>query len=131
MTKNMSRLSSSMSREKRFFQRFLPGSSGRALVLALAAATLSSACGGEGTGSPPVSSPAPPQPTGPGVPDISESGGIPSGARLVWADEFDVAGLPDANKWSYDIERNSAGWYNNELQYYSAARMDNSSVENG
>lgn len=131
MTMNMSRLSSSMSREKRHFPRFFPGFSGRALVLALAVATLSSACGGEGTGSPPVSSPAPPQPTGPGTPDISETGGIPTGARLVWADEFDVAGLPDASKWGYDTDRNFLGWYNNELQYYSNARPENSRVENG
>jgi beta-glucanase (GH16 family) len=91
----------------------------------------SSACGGEGSDSPPVTSPSPPQPTGPGAPGISETGGIPSGYRLVWSDEFDVAGLPDTRKWSYDIERNSAGWYNNELQYYSDARIDNSRVENG
>jgi beta-glucanase (GH16 family) len=62
---------------------------------------------------------------------ITETGGIPSGYRLVWSDEFDVAGLPDATKWSYDTERNSAGWYNNELQYYANARADNSRVENG
>ena len=105
--------------------------SGRAPVVALAAAMLSSACGGEGTGSPPVSPPTPPQPAGPGTPGISETGGIPSGYRLVWADEFDLAGLPDAAKWSYDTERNSAGWYNNELQYYADARAENSAVENG
>ena len=91
----------------------------------------SSACGGEGSGSPPVTSPTPPQPTGPGAPGISETGGIPSGYRLVWSDEFDVAGLPDTRKWVYDVERNSAGWYNNELQYYSNARAENSRVENG
>ena len=51
-----------------------------------------------------------------------ETGGIPVGLRLVWSDEFDVAGLPIPDKWSYDTERNSAGWYNNELQYYSAMR---------
>ena len=96
---------------------------GRAPLLALAVALLSSACGGEGTGSPPVSSPTPPQPTGPGTPGISETGGIPAGFHLAWSDEFDVAGLPDAAKWGYDIERNSAGWYNNELQYYGNARL--------
>ena len=104
---------------------------GRAPLLALAVAMLSSACGGEGTGSPPVSSPTPLQPTGPGTPGISETGGIPSGFQLVWADEFDVAGLPDPTKWSYDVDRNSAGWYNNELQYYGSARLENSRVENG
>ncbi len=102
--------------------------------LALTAFTMAiflSACGGAGPGSPPVSSPAPPQPTGPGAPAIVETGGIPSGHRLVWADEFDVAGLPDPTRWSYDIERNTAGWYNNELQYYGNARLENSRVEGG
>src|SRR5436189_1208067 len=68
-------------------------------VIAVTAALFSSACGGEGNGSPPVSTPNPPQPTGPGTPGISENGGIPAGFRLVWADEFDVAGLPDSTKW--------------------------------
>jgi beta-glucanase (GH16 family) len=49
----------------------------------------------------------------------------------VWSDEFDVAGLPDSTKWVYDIERNAAGWYNNELQYYANARPENSRAENG
>ena len=100
-------------------------------VLAITAAIFSSACGGGGTGSPPVSSPPPPQPTGPGAPAIDEPGGIPAGFHLVWADEFDAAGLPDDNKWAYDIDRNFAGWYNNELQYYANARAENSRVENG
>ena len=100
-------------------------------VIAVTTAIFSSACGGEGTGSPPVSPPTPPQPTGPGTPAISETGGIPAGFRLVWSDEFADAGLPDATKWSYDTERNAAGWYNNELQYYGSARLENSSVTNG
>jgi len=120
-----------MSRTSRAFARFFPGLRAAAPVLALAIALISSACGGEGTGSPPVSSPPPPQPAGPGVPAISETGGIPTGYALAWSDEFEVAGLPDATKWSYDIERNSAGWYNNELQYYANARAENSRVENG
>jgi len=99
-------------------------------VIAVTTALFSSACGGEGTGSPPVSSPTPPQPTGPGTPAISETGGIPAGFRLVWSDEFSVAGLPDASKWSYDTERNFAGWFNNELQYYGNARLENSKIEN-
>jgi len=100
-------------------------------VIAVTAAIFSSACGGEGSGSPPVSSPPPPQPTGPGQPAIAETGGIPSGFHVVWADEFDTAGLPDSAKWSYDIERNAAGWFNNELQYYANARLENSSIEGG
>jgi beta-glucanase (GH16 family) len=100
-------------------------------VIAVTAALFSSACGGEGSDSPPVSSPDPPPPTGPGTPGISETGGIPNGFRLVWSDEFDVAGLPDSTKWGYDIDRNAAGWYNNELQYYGNARPENSRVANG
>src|SRR6187402_394280 len=100
-------------------------------VIAVTTALFSSACGGEGPGSPPVSPPTPPQPTGPGAPAISETGGIPAGFRLVWSDEFADAGLPDATKWNYDTERNAAGWYNNELQYYGNARLENSSVANG
>ncbi len=50
---------------------------------------------------------------------------------LVWSDEFETPGLPDASKWSFDTERNAAGWYNNELQYYSANRMENARVEGG
>lgn len=53
------------------------------------------------------------------------------GWTLVWNDEFDVAGLPDAAKWGFDIERNRLGWYNNEKQYYSANRPANASVQNG
>ena len=62
---------------------------------------------------------------------INETGGVPAGFRLVWSDEFDVAGLPDSSKWIYDTDRNFPGWYNNELQYYSNARPENSRVENG
>jgi beta-glucanase (GH16 family) len=49
----------------------------------------------------------------------------------VWSDDFDVAGLPDSTRWSYDTDRNFAGWYNNELQYYASSRAENSRVENG
>ncbi len=49
---------------------------------------------------------------------------------LVWSDEFDVAGAPDASKWGYDIGTGSNGWGNNELQYYTS-RADNVKVEGG
>jgi beta-glucanase (GH16 family) len=125
----MSRLSSLVSLISIFISRPL---SGRWLgLLASTAAIFSSACGGGGSGSPPVSSPPPPQPTGPGAPTISENGGVPAGWKLVWSDEFDVDGLPDSGKWAYDTERNFAGWYNNELQYYSAARAENARVAGG
>jgi len=101
-------------------------------VIAVTTAIFSSGCGGGGS-APPVSSPPPPppQPTGPGTPTINENGGLPAGYRLAWSDEFDVDGLPDAAKWNYDTDRNFLGWYNNELQYYSGARVENSRVANG
>jgi len=101
-------------------------------VIAVTTAIFSSGCGGGGS-APPVSSPPPPppQPTGPGTPTINENGGLPAGYRLAWSDEFDVDGLPDAAKWNYDTDRNFLGWYNNELQYYSAARAENARVAGG
>jgi beta-glucanase (GH16 family) len=99
-------------------------------AMALPAALFSSGCGG-GSGNPSVATPPPAVPAGPGQPAISEAGGIPNGFHVVWADEFDVDGLPDSAKWGYDTDRNSAGWYNNELQYYGKARLENSQVANG
>jgi beta-glucanase (GH16 family) len=56
----------------------------------------------------------------------------PWGSRnLVWSDEFDGTGLPSTSNWDYDTERNSLGWFNNELQYYSRGRAENSRVEGG
>ncbi len=50
---------------------------------------------------------------------------------MVWSDEFDTPGLPDPSKWKYDTSRNADGWFNNEKQYYSAAREKNARVANG
>ena len=49
--------------------------------------------------------------------------------QLVWSDEFDKDGLPDNTKWGYDVGGN--GWGNNELEYYTNARMENARVANG
>jgi beta-glucanase (GH16 family) len=47
--------------------------------------------------------------------------------KLVWSDEFNYSGLPDTAKWG-----NEVGFIrNNELQYYTKQRLDNSRVENG
>lgn len=46
-----------------------------------------------------------------------------------WADEFDYEGLPDTDKWNYDI--GGSGWGNNELQYYTEARPENVHVADG
>jgi beta-glucanase (GH16 family) len=56
----------------------------------------------------------------------------PPGYELVWADEFDYEGLPDSTRWSYDVGDGCphiCGWGNNELQYYTANRLENARVE--
>ncbi len=53
---------------------------------------------------------------------------------LVWSDEFNYTGLPDSNKWSYDVGTgcpNVCGWGNNEQQYYTQADSNNAMVKNG
>lgn len=51
-------------------------------------------------------------------------------ATLLWADEFNEPSL-DTSKWSFDTSRNKLGWYNKELEYYSANRRQNLRLENG
>jgi len=46
---------------------------------------------------------------------------------LKWSDEFDYVGLPNPEKWNYDIGQKK--WGNGELQFYTDGR--NSRVENG
>lgn len=89
---------------------------------------LMSACGGSASIAP-SNLPTPPVAQAPS--SAMPPGGKPAGWSLVWADEFDIDGLPDASKWDYDTERNKAGWHNHELQYYSRARLDNSRVTGG
>ena len=48
--------------------------------------------------------------------------------NLVWSDEFNNAGAPDASKWGYDL--GAGGWGNNELEYYTN-RPDNVIVSGG
>lgn len=55
----------------------------------------------------------------------------PQGYELVFADEFNHGEMPDSARWAYDTHRNSQGWYNNEAQYYAAARPENVRVEGG
>lgn len=51
----------------------------------------------------------------------------PAKWKLVWSDEFDYEGLPDAVKWDYEV-----GFVRNkEEQYYTHARSENARVENG
>jgi beta-glucanase (GH16 family) len=49
------------------------------------------------------------------------------GWKLVWADEFDVPGLPDPKKWAYEEGKVR----NNEAQYYTRARTENCRIEGG
>ncbi len=53
---------------------------------------------------------------------------------LVWSDEFSRNGLPDTTKWGYDLGNgcpNICGWGNNELEYYTANRLENARIEGG
>lgn len=52
---------------------------------------------------------------------------------LLWSDEFDTDGAPDAAKWTYDLGDGCpslCGWGNGESQYYTD-RPENVVVENG
>lgn len=51
-------------------------------------------------------------------------------ASLVWSDEFNIDGTPDASKWGYDIGNGSGGWGNSELEYYTS-RPENVIVQGG
>ncbi|MBN1818816.1 MAG: DUF3472 domain-containing protein, partial [Sedimentisphaerales bacterium] len=47
--------------------------------------------------------------------------------KLTWGDEFDYTGLPNADKWDYEV-----GFIRNqEKQYYTKARAENARVEDG
>lgn len=83
-------------------------------------------CGGTG-GAAPEPAPAPSPVPAPAPQTLA----VPAGYRLVWADEFDKAGLPDASRWDYDTGMNKPGWFNNEKQYYARARLANSEVRDG
>ena len=83
-------------------------------------AALTTGCGGGGSDNSPVAVSEPLQPIVAGL----------TGYSLVWQDEFETAGLPDETKWDYDTYLNP-NWHNNELQYYTARRLENSRVEGG
>jgi beta-glucanase (GH16 family) len=58
---------------------------------------------------------------------LCNSAAAASDWKLVWSDEFDKPGLPDATKWAYET-----GFIrNNEQQYYTRERKENARVENG
>jgi len=53
----------------------------------------------------------------------------PPSWKLVWSDEFNYTGLPDSNRWNYDV--GGDGWGNQELEFYTGKRLENARVENG
>jgi beta-glucanase (GH16 family) len=109
------------------------------IAAASLALCLLQACGGGGSGdadptdgadrAADVAQALPEGPANPVLPPVAPPT-LP-GWQLVWHDEFDRDGLPDASKWDYDTEYNRRGWWNNELQYYSRARLDNTRVADG
>ncbi len=89
----------------------------------LAIALLLTGCGGSGnaqTSSNPMTMTSP-------APQMA----LPADYALVWSDEFSDEGLVNPAHWSYDTGMNRQGWHNNELQYYSAARLENAQVRDG
>ncbi|MFB2120863.1 family 16 glycosylhydrolase [Parapedobacter sp. 2B3] len=54
-------------------------------------------------------------------------GGSGKFKKLVWADEFDIDGLPDTARWSYQ----TGLVRNNEEQYYTVARRENVRIAQG
>ncbi len=54
--------------------------------------------------------------------------------KLVWSDEFNYNGLPDASRWSYHVGDGcpgNCGWGNNELQFYTKEDSANARVRDG
>ena len=51
--------------------------------------------------------------------------------KPIWFDEFDVEGLPNSEKWGYDVGIGDNGWGNNELQYYTDGRPENVNIADG
>ncbi|MDX2127690.1 MAG: glycoside hydrolase family 16 protein [Chloroherpetonaceae bacterium] len=61
--------------------------------------------------------------------NVTSSNSTNSKWVLAWADEFSGSGLPDPTIWGF--EEGGNGWGNNELQYYTANRLENAKVEDG
>lgn len=54
---------------------------------------------------------------------------LPSPSVLVWSDEFESPGIPDSNRWSWDV--GGSGMGNHERQLYTASRRANAVVDSG
>lgn len=99
--------------------------------LAVALLACATAALAQQTGHADVPVTAPAAPSSELAPDHSPANHAPPGYTLVWADEFDGSGLPSGERWQFDTHRNRQGWYNDELQYYAANRLENSRVTDG
>ena len=55
---------------------------------------------------------------------------LPNDYLLVWADEFNYTGKPDASKWNYEVGTGDGGWGNGEAQCYTN-REENAYVDQG
>lgn len=60
---------------------------------------------------------------------LQQSMGDDGSWEVIWADEFNGKGLPDADKWTHDI--GDWGWGNREPQYYTDGDKKNARQENG
>ncbi len=58
--------------------------------------------------------------------DVDPTIVVPEGYHLVWHDEFDYEGLPNATDWKY--QTGSGGWGNNELQDYVAGSYNGENI---
>lgn len=65
------------------------------------------------------------------LPETGAALARPADYALVWQDEFYDGEQLVRDRWSFDTDRNRAGWYNGELQYYSDGRDENARLEGG
>lgn len=103
------------------------------LAIAAAAATVASvaACGGASSGASGGGGGGVSSSSSSSSISITNSAWVPAGYSLVWNDEFSGTGLPDATKWVDDTTANTYTAGNGELQYYTAADLDNQTVTGG
>jgi beta-glucanase (GH16 family) len=97
-----------------------------ASLLTLAGLTLTNGCGGRTTSSGNITNAAEKRVCG--NLGTSADPGL-AGWSLVWHDEFDVDGLPNASYWGYDT--GNSGFGNNEAETYYADNLQTARVECG
>lgn len=60
---------------------------------------------------------------------IKKRAAIYNDYTLVWSDEFEYAGLPNSEKWDYEV--GGGGFGNNEKQFYLKESLENSIIKDG